>query len=135
MYDPEHFHDLTIEAVRREEELDGALAHFERAVALDPTNPTAQQRLTGIALARGAYDEALAAMQVLWDAGYRGRITRLLYGDALVAAGRVEEAVAVTQGLEFARDRLLGQAWSRYSVGADPVRERFARNAAAAVEE
>jgi O-antigen ligase len=135
VYDPLNFNDPTMDQVRRQESLSDALASFERAVAFDPTNPTARQRQTAIALARGQYDEALDAMQALWDAGFRDRVTRLLYGDALVAVGRVNEAIPIVKGLDFANARLLGQAWARYNRGGDKLREGYANEAAAAVKD
>lgn len=134
-YDPQRFSELTMDQVRRREDLREVEAYFARALACDPLNATARQRLTTIALARKDYVAALAHMQPLWDAGRRDQVTRHLYGDALVAAGRVDEAVPIVQGLEFAKARLLGQAWSRYHLGADPEREAWARAAAARVEE
>ncbi len=131
VYDQHRFSELPIDDVRQQVDLARAVAHFEHALAFDPANPTARQRLTSIHLARGDYAQALASMQVLWEAGYRDRITRLLYGDALVAAGRVDEAVEVVRGLEFAEARLLGQAWSRYTRGDDPERAAYAYEAAA----
>lgn len=134
VYDQRRFNELSVDAVRRQEDLTEAVAHFERALAQDRTNPTARQRLTMLMLARYEYDGALAMMQDAWDAGHRDRVTRLLYGDALVAAGRVDEAVEVVQGLQFARDRLLGQAWERYHQTGDREREAHAREAAAQIE-
>jgi len=134
LYDPLHFDNPTIDQVRRMVDLTSAEAHFRRALAWDRQQPTARQRLTEIALARGAYADALAHMQVLWDAGYRDRVTRLLYGDTLVATGHIDEAVSIIRGLEFARARLLGQAWARYHVGGDTQREIWARTAAAQLD-
>jgi O-antigen ligase len=135
VYDQRRFNALSIDAVRRREDLTEATAHFERALAQDPTHPTARQRLAMVMLARYDYAGALTMMQEAWDAGHRDRITRLLYGDALVATGRVGEAVEAIQGLQFVRDRLLGQAWERYHQTGDREREAYAREAAAQLEE
>ncbi len=129
-YDQYRFGELTMDQVRYREDLREAEAHFEHALELDPHNATARHRLTAIALARNSYVEALAHMQTLWDAGHRDRVTRLLYGDALVAAGRPEEAADVVRGLMFARARLLGQHWSRYHLGGDTDRAGWAAYAA-----
>jgi len=135
VYDQAHFSDPTMSEVRRHEDLSEAMAHFERALALDPLNATARERLTAIALARGDYEAGLVHMQTLWDAGppdpsQRDRVTRLLYSDALVDAGRVEEAATIVQGLEFAKDRLLGQSWARQHESGDAERAAYARQAA-----
>jgi predicted Zn-dependent protease len=135
VYDSHRFNELSIERVRREEDLSIAIAHFERAIASSASNPTARQRLTEILLARRAYDAALATIEAAWDAGHRDRVTRLLYGDALVAAGRVDEAVAVVDGLWWAPKRLLYQSWYAYHQAGDAEREAWARAAAARVTE
>jgi hypothetical protein len=130
-YDPERRRP-SLGTLHRELDLSPALAHFRRALAHDPTNPTARQRMAMIALDRRQFDAALVGMETLWQAGHRDRVTRLLYGDALVAAGRVDEAVPIIEGLPFAHARLLGQAWT-YHLAGDPAREAAAREAAARV--
>lgn len=132
-YDQHHFDNPTMDQVRRQEDLSAAIAHFERALAADSGALTARQRLAAIDLARGDYAAALDLLQGVWDAGHRDAVTRLLYGDALVAHGRVDEAAAVVRGIEFAQSRLLGQAWARYSLSGDKLREAYARQAAAAL--
>ncbi len=130
MYDQYHFSDPTMDQVRRQADLGDALASFRRALTLDVTNVTANQRMAAICLARGQYADALQLAQNLWSAGYHDRVTRLLYGDALVANGRIDEAVEVTRGISFARSRLLGEAWSRYHGDGDVQREAWANLAA-----
>ncbi|MGC9349157.1 MAG: tetratricopeptide repeat protein [Anaerolineae bacterium] len=138
VYDSHRFNELSIQAVRRQEDLSAAIAHFERAMTLSTSNPTARHRMAQILLARHVYDAALRTIEGAWDAGHRDRVTRLLYGDALVAAGRVDEAIAVLNAdggaLEFARARLLGQAWGYHQAG-DRQREAWAREAAERVSE
>jgi len=133
VYDQHHFDDPPMDEVRRQEDLSAAIATFERALAADSGALTARQRLTSIALARRDYATALALMQGAWDAGHRDAVTRLLYGDVLVAHGRVEEAVAIVRGIEFAQSRLLGQISVRYHPVQDATREAYARQAAAAL--
>ena len=111
-YDSRHFSDATLDQVRRQEDLSGAIASFQRALELDPGQVTAHTRLAQIALARRDYDAALQHAQAAWDAGYRDRVTRLVLGDALVAHGHVQEAAQIICGLERARSRLQSQAWA-----------------------
>ena len=113
-YDPNRFDSPTLDHVRRQEDLSGAIAWLERAVQIDPANPTARQRLAAIGLSRGEYAAALGHMQAAWEAGHRDEVTRLLRGDALVAEGRIEEAAGTVRGLEWAEDRLMFQGWYRY---------------------
>jgi len=119
VYDQWHFDNLTMDQVRQREDLSAATRLLTRALQADPANPTARQRLAAIDLARGQYGQALAQMQAAWDAGHRDSITRLLLGDALVAAGQPEKAADIVRGLTWAEPRLLGQAWSRYWLGQD----------------
>jgi len=130
VYDQWHFDDPTMDDVRQRENLAAALTWFDRALEVDPANVTARQRLAAIELSRGQYADALANMQAAWDEGHRDSVTRLLYGDALVAHGRVAEAVTVIRGLRWAKPRLLGQAWSRYQIHGDEIRAAYARQAA-----
>ncbi len=124
---------FVVDTVRQEDALDAAVASFDRAIALNPTNATALQRLAGVHLSRREYAAALQHMEAAWEAGHRDAVTRLLLGDALIAFGRVEEAVSVIDGVPFARSRLLGQAWARYHLYGDWDREAWANQAAAAV--
>lgn len=125
VYDPLHFDDPDLDQVRRQVELADAEAYLERAAA-SPGHPSARRRLAAIALARGAYEQALALMQVSWDAGHRDAPTRLLYGDALVANGYVAQAAQVIAGQDWAIPRLEGQAWSRYWAREDWERAAYA---------
>lgn len=133
VYDPLHFDEPNLDQVRRQVDLTAAQAHLERAASW-PGHPTARRRLAAIALARGAYGQALALMQVSWDAGHRDTPTRLLYGDALVANGYVAEATETVAGLPWAAARLEGQAWSRYWVSEDWERAAYAYEAVARLQ-
>ena len=125
-YDYQHFDNPTLDQIRQRSDLSAAEHYLGQALALEPGQPTARARLAQIALARGEYGEALAHMQAAWDAGHRDRITRLLYGDALAAAGRTDEAAEVIRGLPWAVDRIDGQGFYRYWVGQDWQRAAYA---------
>ncbi len=113
-YDQATFDVLSLDDIRQQADLGRAIRSFEKALARDPTNLTAHQRLASIALARGDDAQALAHMQAAWDAQHRDPTTRLLLGDSLVATGNVDLAVEIVRDQKFAKDRLAGQAWSRY---------------------
>ncbi|MBN1400112.1 MAG: tetratricopeptide repeat protein [Anaerolineae bacterium] len=134
VYDQAHFDDPDIDTVRRQESLDVAIAYLSRALVYDPDNVTAHRRLAEIALARRDYDQALAHMELAWEGGHRDAATRLVLGDALVAAGEVERAVAVLRDLHWAKSRLQGQAWSRYEVHGDRQRTYYAWKAASLLD-
>ena len=129
-YDYRHFGDPTLHQVRRAVDLSSAERYFRQALDLDPTNATALTRLAAIALDRSDYAGGSSLVQTAWDAGHRDRITRLLYGDALLAAGDVDAAVEVVRGLRYARDRFLGQVWN-YQQDGDQQRADYAAAAAA----
>jgi hypothetical protein len=125
-YDWHRFDDPTLDEVRRQQDLSVAARHYERALTIDPEQVTARTRLAQIALARGAYEEGLAHAEAAWQAGYRDEVTRLLLGDALVAQGRLDEAVDIVRGLEWAETRLKDQAFFRYWRGEDWQRAVYA---------
>jgi tetratricopeptide (TPR) repeat protein len=108
-----------LDAVRREPASGEAEAWLARAIARAPGNATARERLGALALSRGDYAAGLAHLQAAYAAGSRSRATRLLLADALVANGRVEEAVAVASGVEEADEYLACLARDRYA----PARE------------
>jgi predicted Zn-dependent protease len=132
-YDYRHFDNPTLDQIRARSDLSTAEESFRRALSLDPGQATARTRLAQIALGRGAYDDALSHVQAAWDAGHRDRVTKLLLGDALVAAGKTKEGVEVVRGLGWAPARLDGQAWYRYWLGEDYVRAADAWRAALAL--
>jgi tetratricopeptide (TPR) repeat protein len=122
-YNPYQFDKYSLDQTRRDGWQDGslapALANFQRALAMDPQQPTALQRRAQIALSRGEYTAALEDTTRLWQAGNRDDVTRLLHGDALVANGRPEPAVDAVGGLTWAKPRLQFQAWYRYWIHQD----------------
>jgi len=118
-YDQWHFDNPTMDQVRQQNDLNGAIQLLQKAAQVDPANSTARQRLAAIMLSRGQYEDALIQMQAAWDAGHRDSVTRLLLGDAYAANGQPERAAEVTHGLQWAKGRLAFQAWYRYWVGKD----------------
>jgi hypothetical protein len=122
-YNPYQFDKYSLDQVRHDSVKDGslepALASFNRALQLDPTQRTALQRLAQINLSLGDYAAALEATTTLWQAGHRDEVTRLLYGDALVATGQIEPAVETVDGISLAISRLRFQAWYRYWIDQD----------------
>ncbi len=118
-YDPVHHNDLPLETVRKEADLSVAEKNFSQALSYQPSNRTALQRLAMIAIARQDYPQALSRMETAWQAGHRDLVTRLNYSDALVAAGKLEEAADLVEEFSWAEERLFAQAWYRYWLGKD----------------
>ena len=83
------------DAVRREVDLGRPVADFERALALDPGNPSANRRLGQIELSLGEYEDALAHLQAAHMTEPGSGTTRQLLGEALVANGRLAEGAAL----------------------------------------
>jgi len=134
VYDEAHFDRLSLDAVRRQVDTRAAEAHLAQALALDPGNVTATQRLAMLARARGDYSTSLALLERIAALGASDRITRLLLGDALVADGQVARAAQIVTGLPFAKARLGGLA-SDFSALGDAKRATWAGEAAAQVPE
>ncbi len=129
-FDPANFDHPSLEQIRRQSDLGQAQALFEGALGFQPGNLTALQRLSLIALARAEYAPALAWMETAWNASHRDLTTRLIYGDALVAAGQPDRAADILQGASWAGGRLAGQGWARYWERGDAPRAVFAWEAA-----
>jgi O-antigen ligase len=125
-FDPEHFDNPTLDKLRQDLDLSAATGEFENSIAYQADNLTSIQRLSEIALSRGNYAEALGWMKTVWDAGHHDTVTRLLYGDALVAAGQIEMASQIVQGLTWAESRLMFQAYYRYLRNQDYKRSSYA---------
>jgi tetratricopeptide (TPR) repeat protein len=134
IHDPIRSDTPSLDEARQMADLSPAMAEFDQALALDPANPTARQRLSQIALAHGQTEQALVHAQAAWDAGHRDTITRLVLGDAYVADGRVAEAVALVRGIGQAEPRFRGQAWYRYWVNDDFERAAYFYAAAVALD-
>ncbi len=133
-YDAAHFDNPTLDEVRQQLDLSQASAYFQQALAWNPTDRTALQRLAQIALSTGDYPQALSWMQTAWDAGQRDEITRLLLGDGLAAAGQPQAAAEMVRGLPWATGRLNTQAWYRYVRQEDFARAAFAWQAVLALD-
>jgi O-antigen ligase len=119
-YNPNRFADPSLDTIRRTTDLSAAEDNFQRALSWDRRNLTALQRLTEIAMSRGDYQAALDYIQTAWGAGSRDGSTRLLRGDALIAAGDVQQAADIMRGLRWAEDHLMFEFWYRYWTGVPP---------------
>lgn len=133
-YDYRHFDQPTLDELRAGLDLSQAEAAYEQALVWEDGQPVARTRLAQLALARGRYAEALTHAEAAWEAGHRDRVVRLIYGDALVANGQVEQGAAVVEGLVWASSRLQGQAFYRYWRGQDWQRAAYAWQAALILE-
>jgi len=102
-----------------------AVAHFQRAVNLDPDQPTAQRRLGQIALAQGdvagAKSHLLTALAV--DPG--NRVARQLLGEVYAIEGDLVRATALWKTVDNGQQQLETRQWWYSSLGADVVAGRI----------
>ncbi len=118
-YSPDRFDSPSLDQIRREADLSRAEAMFGQALRYDPGNRTALQRLAQIELSQGEYAAALKRVEAAHQVGLQDEVTRLLTGDALVAAGDPLRAVQEVSGIPWAGGRLAFQGWYRYWLGED----------------
>ena len=83
------------DAVRRSVDLSRPESSFEKALALNPYNATANRRLGMIELSMGQYEDALAHLQAAYAAEPNVLTTRQLLGEALIVNGYLEEGQAL----------------------------------------
>jgi len=83
------------DAVRRKVDLSRPMSEFEKALAWNPRNATANRRLGMIELSLGRYEDALAHLETAYAAEPNVTTTRQLLGEALIVNGRIEEGQAL----------------------------------------
>ncbi|MEO6062333.1 MAG: O-antigen ligase family protein [Thermoflexales bacterium] len=131
VYRLENWADPTLDLVRARVDLDGAKQSYASALALDPGNLTALQRLASIELSRARYEAGAAYAVRALASGNRDNTTRLIYAEAMAAQGKVDEAVAAASGVPFARGRMAYLGFYRYTRAGDRDRAAWANLTAA----
>lgn len=103
------------DAVRREVDLDQAVAEFERALELQPGNVTANRRLGMVQLSMGDYEDALGHLEAAHAAEPWSEINRRLLGEALIVNGQPQEGTALWAGVSNEQGQLEARAyWYEY---------------------
>jgi O-antigen ligase len=87
------------DAVRRQVDLSVPMSEFERALALNPRNATANRRLGMIELSLGQYEDALGHLEAAYATEPSVATTQQLFGEALIVNGRIEEGQALWSDL------------------------------------
>lgn len=105
------------DAVRRAVDLDPAVRTFERALALNPANPTANRRLGQIELSLGQYASALDHLEAAYAERPDNATVRQLYGEALLANGRLAEGQALWATVPDEQGQLAGRVYWYRSIG------------------
>ncbi len=105
------------DAVRREVDLSRPIAEFERALALDPRNPTANRRLGQIELSLGEYADALAHLEAAYAVEPWSVTTRQLLGEAYIVNGRLDEGQALWAEVNDEQGQLAGRIFWYQHIG------------------
>jgi tetratricopeptide (TPR) repeat protein len=105
------------DALRREIDLGRPVAEYERALALDPSNASANRRLGQIELSLGEYEDALRHLERAYAAESSSPTTQMLYGEALLVNGRLDEGQALWAGLSPGEGQFQGRAFWYQHIG------------------
>jgi hypothetical protein len=102
------------DAVRRDVDLQPAIAGYEKALSLNPGNAVARRRLGQIKLSLGEYEEALRHLEVAYSQASWDNATRQLLGEAYLMTGRIDEGVELWSRTNNEQGQLaLRSAWYR----------------------
>jgi hypothetical protein len=101
--------------VRRKVDLSQPVEEFNKALAWDPQNSTANRRLGMIELSLGQYEDALRHLRAAYAVESTSMTTRQLLGEALIVNGYVDEGQALWAGVNRAQNQLEVRAfWYEY---------------------
>ncbi|MCC6456224.1 MAG: O-antigen ligase family protein [Caldilineaceae bacterium] len=92
-------------------DLSNAIAGYQRALQLDPSNSTAHRRLGQIALSLGEYENARQHLQAAYAIAPEQRVTRQLLGELYAVTGDVTHAVEVWQSGDTDPHKLELRQW------------------------
>lgn len=108
--------------------LDDAIAGYQRALALDPGNATANRRMGQIELSRGHYDTAHRYFESAYANAPQHVATRLLLGELAAFDGDVARTTSLWRGLDMTANPLQTRLWWYEFIG-DQERLRKLRQA------
>jgi O-antigen ligase len=91
--------------------LNAAEAHYQAALALDPTNVTANRRLGQIDLAREQYTVACEHLDAAYQAAPQQRATRQLLGECKALNDQSADAVMLWQTIDVGQSQLDIRRW------------------------
>lgn len=92
-------------------DLSTAEAYYHIALAMDPTNATANRRLGQIELAREQFDAACTHLATAYQAMPQQRATRQMLGECDAISGRPEEAAKLWKTVDVSQSQLNIRKW------------------------
>lgn len=95
------------DAVRREVDLQSAIAGYEKALSLNPGNAVARRRLGQIKLSLGEYEEAVRHLEVAYSQASWDNATRQLLGEAYIANGQLDLGADLWSSVDNSNGQLL----------------------------
>jgi len=93
-----------LDQATREATMARAVAYFERALSLDPSQPTANRRLGMLALEQRDFDQALAYLERAYPEEPGNQATLKALGYACLWSGRLDRAEALFRRLDVGRE-------------------------------
>ena len=105
------------DALRRSPKVDltPAIAHYQAALAHDPTDATANRRMGQIELSLGQYDMARRHLEAAYAAAPGQRATRQMLGECYAIAGEIGQAVALWRTVDTGQGQLaVRESWYYY---------------------
>ncbi|MDD5773940.1 MAG: tetratricopeptide repeat protein, partial [bacterium] len=122
--------DKLVEFTRRKADYSKIEPYFRKALALDPGNVSANQRLAMLALERNDYAGAVKLLETARARDKSDPVTLQMLGSAYLGSGRLDEAYTFWSRLPDAPKKLDLEAWVRYETRGDNARVYQARNLA-----
>jgi len=95
-----------------------AIRRYEWALAADPNNVTAHQRLGQILLSQGHYVEAQQHLEQAYLVEPQRRVVRQLLGEVNAVQGKLEPATALWQSIEISQKQFETRRWWYEFLGA-----------------
>jgi len=111
-------------------DLSPAVEQFNKAIALDSMNTTANRRLGQIALARKDYNAACTHLQRAYSASPDQRATRQLQGECYALEGDWDQTTRLWGSIDLSQSQLVGRLWWYDTYLAAPDQARQIKHAA-----
>jgi len=121
------FPDKLVEYTRRNANYSKIEPYFRKALAVDPANVSANQRLAMIKLEHEDYAGAVKLLETAYTRDSKDPTTLQMLGVAYLGGGRLDEAYTFWSQLPDAPEKLESDAWIRFETRGDKARAYQAR--------